>query len=225
MGRDILSRLIFGARISLMVGVTAVLFSAVMGVTVGLVAGFYPNIVGTVLMRLADVQLSFPSIMVAMVLVVLLRGRHGTGSNVLPIVLVLGLTGWVMYARVARGQVLVLKKIDFVVAAQSIGSPDHRIIFRHILPNLITPVIVLSTLQVATVIIAEASLSFLGIGIQPPTPTWGGMLSDGKEYVRYAWWLPTLPGLAIFLTALSINFLGDWLRDTFDPYMTGKWEN
>jgi peptide/nickel transport system permease protein len=222
MGRDVLSRMILGSRVSLMVGISAVLFSTVLGVVVGLLAGFYPNILGTVLMRLVDIQLSFPPILVAMALVVVLRGKHGVGSNVLPVVLVLGLAGWVIYARVVRSQVLTLSQTGFVVAARSTGCKDLRIVLRHFLPNLVTPIIVLSSLQVATVIIDESILSFLGVGIQPPTPTWGNMLADGKLYLRNAWWLATLPGLAIFLTVLSINFIGDWVRDTFDPYMTGR---
>lgn len=222
MGRDILSRLFFGARISLVVGVTAVLFSMGVGVMAGLLAGFYPRVLGLIVMRLADIQLSFPSLLVALALVVVLRGKHGTGSNVGIIIVILGVTGWVTYARVVRAQVLAVSEMDYVASARMVGCRDMRIVFLHILPNVVTPIIVLATLQVATVIITESSLSFLGVGIQPPTPTWGGMLSDGKMYLRNAWWLATFPGLAIFLTVLSINFVGDWLRDTFDPYMQAR---
>ncbi len=210
-GRDILSRLIYGARISVAVGLTAVAISALIGVLAGLVAGFYAGRVGDGIMRVADIQLSFPAILLALALVGIL------GPSAFNVVLVLGVTGWVVYARVVRGRVLSLKETEFIAAAHAIGARDPRIIFRHVLPNVMTPVIVLATLEVATVIIAEATLSFLGVGIQPPTPTWGGMLADGKLYLRNAWWVSTIPGVTITVVVLSINLLGDWLRDTLDP--------
>jgi peptide/nickel transport system permease protein len=210
-GRDILSRLIHGARISVIVGLSAVAISVVLGVLTGLVAGFYAGVLGDALMRLADIQLSFPPLLLALALV----GVFGPGA--LNVILVLGVTGWVIYARVVRGRVLGVKETEFVAAARAIGCPDTRLLWRHVLPNSLTPVIVLATLEVATVIIAEASLSFLGVGIQPPTPTWGGMLADGKLYLRNAWWVSTFPGLTITLVVLSINLLGDWLRDALDP--------
>jgi peptide/nickel transport system permease protein len=210
-GRDILSRLIWGARISVAVGLTAVTISVLLGVLAGLVAGFYAGKVGDAIMRLADIQLSFPAILLALALVGIL------GPSTFNVILVLGVTGWVIYARVVRGRVLSVSQTEFVVAARALGARDPRIVFRHILPNVMTPVIVLATLEVATVIIAEATLSFLGVGIQPPTPTWGGMLADGKVYLRNAWWVSTIPGLTITLVVLSINLLGDWLRDTLDP--------
>jgi len=210
-GWDILSRLIYGARISVVVGLAAVTISVLIGVLGGLVAGFYGGTLGDGIMRLADIQLSFPAILLALALVGIL------GPNTLNVILVLGVTGWVIYARVVRGRVLSVKETEFVTAARTVGARDPRIIFRHILPNVATPVIVLATLEVATVIIAEATLSFLGVGIQPPTPTWGGMLADGKVYLRNAWWVSTIPGVTITLVVLSINLLGDWLRDTLDP--------
>ncbi|HYU19961.1 MAG TPA: ABC transporter permease [Chloroflexota bacterium] len=210
-GRDILSRLIYGARISVAVGLTAVAISALIGVLAGLVAGFYAGRVGDGIMRVADIQLSFPAILLALALVGIL------GPSAFNVVLVLGVTGWVVYARVVRGRVLSVKETEFIAAAHAIGARDPRIIFRHVLPNVMTPVIVLATLEVATVIIAEATLSFLGVGIQPPTPTWGGMLADGKLYLRNAWWVSTIPGVTITVVVLSINLLGDWLRDTLDP--------
>jgi peptide/nickel transport system permease protein len=210
-GRDILSRLIHGARISVAVGLTAVTISVLIGVVGGLVAGFYSGRLGDAIMRVADIQLSFPAILLALALVGIL------GPSTFNVIVVLGVTGWVIYARVVRGRVLSIKQTEFVIAAQALGARDPRVIFRHILPNVLTPVIVLATLEVATVIIAEATLSFLGVGIQPPTPTWGGMLADGKLYLRNAWWVATIPGLTITLTVLSINLLGDWLRDTLDP--------
>lgn len=210
-GRDILSRLIHGARISVAVGLTAVTISVLIGVLSGLAAGFYEGRPGDFIMRLADIQLSFPAILLALALVGIL------GPSTINVILVLGVTGWVVYARVIRGRVLSIKHTEFVTAAQAIGARDPRIIFRHILPNVLTPVIVLATLEVATVIIAEATLSFLGVGIQPPTPTWGGMLADGRLYLRNAWWVTTIPGVTITIVVLSINLLGDWLRDTLDP--------
>jgi peptide/nickel transport system permease protein len=210
-GRDILSRLIHGARISVAVGLTAVTISVLIGVLAGLLAGFYAGKLGDGIMRLADIQLSFPAILLALALVGIL------GPSTFNVILVLGVTGWVIYARVVRGRVLSVKQTEFVTAAQAVGARDPRIIFRHILPNVMTPVIVLATLEVAAVIIAEATLSFLGVGIQPPTPTWGGMLADGKLYLRNAWWVATIPGITITLVVLSINLLGDWLRDTLDP--------
>jgi peptide/nickel transport system permease protein len=210
-GRDVLSRLIYGARVSVAVGVAAVVISVVLGVLSGLVAGYYGGPSGDALMRLADVQLAFPPILLALALVGIL------GPNLLNVILVLGVTGWVIYARVVRARVLSVKEMDFVTAARALGGADGRILSRHILPNILAPVLVLATLEVATVIIAEAALSFLGVGIQPPTPTWGSMLADGKQYLRNAWWVSTLPGLTITLTVLSVNLLGDWLRDALDP--------
>lgn len=210
-GRDVLSRIIYGSRISVIVGITAVVISVLIGVTLGLLAGYYPGVVGDIIGRLADIQLAFPTILLALVLVAVV------GPSLLNVILILGVVGWVVYARVVRGRVLTIERMEFVQAARALGATDRRIIVRHILPNVLTPVIVLATLELATVIIAEASLSFLGVGVQPPTPTWGNMLADGREYVQRAWWLSTFPGLAILLTVLSVNLLGDWLRDTLDP--------
>jgi peptide/nickel transport system permease protein len=213
-GRDVLSRLIYGARVSVAVGVSAVAISVVLGVLAGLVAGYYGGPIGDTLMRLADVQLAFPPILLALALVGIL------GPNVLNVILVLGVAGWVIYARVVRARVLTVKEMEFVAAARALGGDDGRLIFCHVLPNVVAPVLVLATLEVATVIIAEAALSFLGVGVQPPTPTWGSMLADGKQYLRNAWWVSTFPGLTIMLTVLSVNLLGDWLRDTLDPRFT-----
>jgi peptide/nickel transport system permease protein len=211
LGRDILSRLIFGSRISLLVGVTAVAISGLLGVTLGLLAGYYGGRFDTLLMRMVDVQLAFPFILLAITVVAVL------GAGLRNVIIVLGVAGWTVYARVVRGQVLSLREMEFVVAARAIGVPNHVIIPRHLLPNVMTPVVIMATFAVATNIITEASLSFLGLGVEPRIPTWGSMLSDGRAYIGRAWWLTTFPGLAILVTVLSINLLGDWLRDRLDP--------
>jgi peptide/nickel transport system permease protein len=211
LGRDILSRLIYGSRISLLVGVTAVAISGILGVTLGLLAGYLGGRLDRLIMRLVDIQLAFPFILLAITVVAVL------GAGLRNVIVVLGVAGWMVYARVVRGQVLAIKEKEFVSAARALGAPGYTIVPRHVLPNVLTPVIVVGTFSVATNIITEASLSFLGLGVEPAIPTWGAMLSDGRAYMGRAWWLTTLPGLAILLTVLSINLLGDWLRDRLDP--------
>lgn len=211
LGRDILSRLMYGARISLLVGLSAVAISGVIGVALGLVAGYYGGRLDAVLMRLVDIQLAFPFILLAISIVAVL------GAGLRNVILVLGIGSWMYYARLVRGQVLSLREREFVLAAQALGAPSPTIIVRHVLPNVVTPVIIVGTFGVATNVITEASLSFLGLGVEPTIPTWGAMLADGRNYISRAWWLTTFPGLAILLTVLSINLLGDWLRDHLDP--------
>jgi peptide/nickel transport system permease protein len=211
LGRDILSRLIYGARISLLVGLAAVAISGAIGVGLGLLTGYYGGRLDAVIMRLVDIQLAFPFILLAISVVAVL----GTGLR--NVIIVLGVGGWMVYARVVRGQVLALREREFVQAAHALGVPTPTILRRHVLPNVLTPVIIVGTFAVASNIITEASLSFLGLGVEPRIPTWGAMLSDGRAYIGRAWWLTTFPGLAILLTALSINLLGDWLRDRLDP--------
>ncbi|WP_342560784.1 ABC transporter permease [Psychrobacillus sp. FSL W7-1457] len=211
LGRDILSRIIYGSQISLLVGITSVVVAGIIGVTIGLIAGYYGGFIDNLLMRLVDSFLAIPTILFALVILSVF------GPSVITLIFVLGATNWVNYARLVRGEVLTIKERDFVRAARSIGVKNHKIITRHLLPNVISSFIVISTLSVATTIILEASLSFLGLGVQPPTVSWGSILSDGRDYLATSWWLATFPGLAITVTVLGIIFLGDWLRDVLDP--------
>jgi len=211
LGRDILSRLIFGARVSLIIGLSAVALAGTLGTLIGLVAGYRGGRVDDFCMRLTDTMLAMPFILLALAVIAVL------GPSLRNIIFVLGITSWVSYARVVRGEVLTLRTREFVSAARALGSSGGRIVFRHLLPNVLTPVIVIATLEVARMIILESALSFLGLGVQPPTPTWGGMLADGRAYLSTSWWLATFPGLSIMLTVLGINLLGGWLRDVLDP--------
>jgi peptide/nickel transport system permease protein len=180
----------------------------------GLIAGYYGGTIEAIIMRLVDVQLAFPFILLAISVVAVV------GAGVKNVIIVLGIAGWMVYGRIVRGEVLSVKEREFVVAAKAVGVRDSLILFRHILPNVLTPVIVVATFSVANVIILEAALSFLGVGVEPTIPTWGGMLADGREYISTAWWLATFPGLAIMFTVLGINLIGDWLRDILDPRLT-----
>jgi len=211
LGRDILARVIFGSRIALVVGLSAVLISGVLGMAVGLVSGYFGGKVDDFFMRLADIQLAFPFILLAIAVIGVL------GPSLRNIIIVIGVSSWVVYARVVRGEVLSIREREFVQAAIALGSRDGRVLLRHVLPNAFTPWLVVATLDMARVIVIESALSFLGLGVQPPTPTWGGMLADGRVYLSTAWWLATFPGLAILVTVLGINLLGDGLRDTLDP--------
>jgi peptide/nickel transport system permease protein len=211
LGRDILARVIFGSRIALAVGFSAVLISGVLGMAIGLVSGYFGGKVDDFFMRLADIQLAFPFILLAIAVIGVL------GPSLRNIIIVIGVSSWVVYARVVRGEVLSIRERDFVQAAIALGSRDGRVLVRHVLPNAFTPWLVVATLDMARVIVIESALSFLGLGVQPPTPTWGGMLADGRVYLSTAWWLATFPGLAILVTVLGINLLGDGLRDTLDP--------
>jgi len=213
-GRDVLSRIIHGARISLLVGVAAVLVSLVVGVSAGLASGFLSGKVDTAIGTIVDVSLSFPQILLALAFVAAL------GPSLVTIIVVLGLTGWERYARVVRAEVLALREKEFVEAARAIGVGRLRIAVRHVLPNTVSSIVVMSTLQIAQAILAEAALSFLGVGSGNAYPTWGQMISLGRDFVTVAWWLATLPGLAILLTVLAINLVGDRLRDALDPRTT-----
>ena len=211
LGRDILARIIYGSRVALVVGLSAVLISGVLGMAIGLVSGYFGGKVDDFFMRLADIQLAFPFILLAIAVIGVL------GPSLRNIIVVIGVSSWVVYARVVRGEVLSIREREFVQAAIALGSRDGRVVLRHVLPNAFTPWLVVAPLDMARVIVIESALSFLGLGVQPPTPTWGGMLADGRVYLSTAWWLATFPGLAILVTVLGINLLGDGLRDTLDP--------
>jgi peptide/nickel transport system permease protein len=213
LGRDVLSRLLYGARISLLVGVSAVAMSSVLGISLGLIAGYYGGWLDDVLMRLGDIQLAFPILVLAIAVLAVLGASLGN------VILVLGISGWITFARLARGETLSLKAREFVEAARAIGVPDRCILWQHILPNVLSSITVVATFSVARVIIAEASLSFLGLGVPPPTPSWGAMLDEGRNYLTTAWWLALFPGLAILILVLGINLVGDWVRDILDPRM------
>ena len=211
LGRDVLARILHGSRVSLMVGFAAVLVAALSGILLGLVSGYYGGRLDSVIMRTADIFMAYPFMLLTISVIAVL------GTSILNLILVLGLSDWVTYARTIRGSVLSLKEKEFVEASRAIGTAHRVILFRHILPNVISPVMVLGTLRVANIIIWESGLSFLGMGVPPPMPTWGRMLAEGRLYIMDAWWLVTLPGLAIMITILSINLLGDGLRDALDP--------
>lgn len=213
LGRDILSRTIHGARLSLAVGCVAVVIAGTLGVTLGLVAGFYRGVLDRLLMRLADIQLGMPFMLLAVLIIAIF------GASVRNLVVVLAVGGWVIYARVVRVQVLSLRERSFVESARALGASDLRIVARHILPNVVPSVTVLASFAVAQNIVLESALSFLGLGAGPRTPSWGGMLADSRAYLATAWWLAAMPGVAIMLTVLSINTVGDWLRDTLDPQL------
>jgi peptide/nickel transport system permease protein len=214
LGRDILSRIIYG-RISLIVGLASVVVAGGVGITLGTIAGYIGGKVDAVIMRLADLQLAIPFLVLALAIAAVL------GPSLRNVILVLGISGWVTYARVARGQVLSVRGREFVEAARALGATNGRIIWRHVLPELWAPLIVIASLQVGSMILAEASLSFFGLGVPPSIPTWGRIAADGRDYVTTSWWVATLPGIAIFLTVLGINLLGDWLRDRMDPTLRG----
>jgi peptide/nickel transport system permease protein len=211
LGRDLLARVLHGARLALFIGVCTVVVTAIGGGLLGLVAGFVERWPSAVLMRLADVQLSFPFILLALTINAIV------GLGLRNIVFSLAAAGWVVYARVVRGEVLSVKQRDFVHAAAALGVGRARLLFRHVLPNVAPSIIVVASLQFSQFVVAEAAISFLGFGIQPPTPAWGSMLSESRDFLYVAWWLAAFPGAALALTALGVNLVGDWLRDTLDP--------
>ena len=215
-GRDILSRLLYSARISLVVGLVAVSIYVFLGTTIGSVAGYYGGWVDGLLMRITDIFLCIPTFLLILMVIAFV------GPSIINIMVVIGLTSWTDVARLVRGEVLALKEREFVQAARLIGMRDSRVIFRHILPNALGPVLVVATLGIGGAILIESSLSYLGLGVQPPTPSWGNMLEEGKEHLTDAWWLITFPGLAIFLTVLGYNLLGEGLRDMMDPRLRGR---
>jgi peptide/nickel transport system permease protein len=214
LGRDVLSRVLFGARISLFISTVAVVVAGVAGFAMGAVAGFAGGTADAVLMRLIDLQLAFPFILLAMAVLALL------GPTVTNIIAVFIVTSWPTYARVVRAAVRTVTGQEFVASARAAGNPGWRILFRHIAPNVVTPVIILASFEMSRMIILESAIGFLGLGVPPPTPTWGGMLADGRAYIRDAWWLTVLPGGVIMITTAAINFAADGLRDALDPRFT-----
>ena len=216
LGRDVFSRMLHGSRISLTVGFIAVAISIFIGVLVGATAGYYGGWVDSFLMRFVDTMLCFPSFFLILTIVALL------GPDIKNIMIVIGITSWEGTARFVRAEFLSLRERDFVQAARSLGVRDLRIIFRHILPNALAPVFVTATLGVASAILIEASLSFLGFGVQPPAPSWGNILTEGRTYIFDSWWLTVFPGLAILIAVLSFNLVGDGLRDALDPRLRGR---
>lgn len=211
LGRDILSRILHGSRTTLLIAAGAVILGGAFGTLLGIVAGYYRGMVDRILMRIVDIQLALPLMLLALLVVAAI------GPSTQNLVVVLALTSWLRYARIIRGQVLALREREFILSAHAIGAGTWRIMIKHLLPNVMTPVLVIATLELARIIIMDAALSFLGMGVQPPSPSWGRMLADGRVYITTAWWIVTFPGLAILFTVLSVNLLGDWLRDYFDP--------
>jgi len=216
LGRDVLSRLLHGGRVSLMVGLLAVAVSCPIGVVIGLASGFFGGWIDRMLMRFTDIQLAIPTILLAMALVTVL------GPGVANLIITLSVTGWTIYARLIRGETLALRDRDFIEATRAAGAGQARIVFRHVLPNVVSPVIVVATFAVGSMVVLEATLSFLGIGVPLRVATWGSMLSSGRTYLKSAWWITAFPGLAIFVTVLAINALGDSMRDALDPRLRSR---
>jgi|SRR6185503_12547865 peptide/nickel transport system permease protein len=216
LGRDVLSRAIYGARVSLLVGLAAVVVGGIVGASLGLLAGFRGGWTDSIIMTLADAQLAFPFILLAIGIIAVL------GPSFPTLIVVIGLSGWVTYARVLRSQVLVLRSREFVDAIHALGGSVARVIARHILPNVLSSLVVIATLELARAIVLEATLSFLGLGVQPPTPSWGGMVHEGREYLDSAWWISTAPGIVLMLTSIIVSRTGDWLRDLLDPTLRGE---
>jgi peptide/nickel transport system permease protein len=216
LGRDVLSRVIYGARVSLLVGFAAVVVGGLVGASLGLMAGFRGGWTDSMIMTLADAQLAFPFILLAIGIIAVL------GPSLPTLIVVIGLSGWVTYARVLRSQVLVLRSREFVDAIHALGGSVARVIARHVLPNVLSSLVVIATLELARAIVLEATLSFLGLGVQPPTPSWGGMVQEGREYLDSAWWISTAPGIVLMLTSIVVSRTGDWLRDLLDPTLRGE---
>ena len=216
LGRDVLSRVIYGARVSLVIGFAAVVVGGVLGSALGILAGFGGGRADAVIMTIADAQLAFPFILLAIGIIAVL------GPSFATLVVVIGLSGWVAYARILRSQVLVLRSREFVEAIHALGGSVWRVVLRHVLPNVLSSIVVVATLELARAIVLEATLSFLGLGIQPPTPSWGGMIHEGRDYLDSAWWISTFPGIILMLTSIVVSRTGDGLRDLLDPTLRGE---
>ncbi|MBI1846592.1 MAG: ABC transporter permease [Candidatus Rokubacteria bacterium] len=216
LGRDVLSRVIYGARVSLVVGLSAVVVGGLLGSALGIGAGFRPGWIDSTIMTVADAQLAFPFILLAIGIIAVL------GPSFPTLIVVIGLSGWVSYARILRSQVLVLRSREFVESIHALGGSVARVVLRHIVPNVLSTIVVIATLELARAIVLEATLSFLGLGIQPPTPSWGGMVFEGREYLDSAWWISTSPGVVLMLTSIVVSRTGDWLRDVLDPTLRGE---
>lgn len=211
LGRDIFSRILYGTRVSLGLAIVSIIIAGVVGVTVGLLAGYFGGAIDSIMMRLTDIQLSLPYLLFAIGILAIM------GPSIPNLALVMVINSWAAYARLIRVSTLSVREREYVTAAESLGARDGRIIWRHVLPNVLAPAVIITSFRFAELIILEASLSFLGLGVQPPLPSWGGMLGEGREYFTTAWWLTTFPGIAIMLAALSANMLGDSIRDFLDP--------
>jgi peptide/nickel transport system permease protein len=216
LGRDVLSRVIYGSQVSLLVGFAAVVVGGVLGSAAGILAGFSRGRMDAIIMTVADAQLAFPFILLAIGIIAVL------GPSFPTLVVVIALSGWVSYARILRSQVLVVRSREFVESIHALGGSLGRIVLRHVLPNVLSSIVVIATLELARAIVLEATLSFLGLGVQPPTPSWGGMVHEGREYLESAWWISTFPGIVLMITSIVVSRTGDWLRDVLDPTLRGE---
>lgn len=214
LGRDMFSRIVFGARYTLLLGIGVVGVVAVIGVSLGFISGYFGGRVDTIIMRFVDILLAIPALVLALAIAGVL------GGGLVNIIIAIGVVGWTQFARLVRGEVMAVKQLEYITAARALGSNDFWIIVRHVAPNVMAPIIVYTTLYIPTAILWAASLSFLGLGVQPPTPEWGALIADGRGFISFAWWISTFPGVAIMITVLGFNFMGDGLRDALDPKMT-----